>query len=80
MQPVDEPLGEFLLYQTEEAKTWIRVRLEGRELWLTQQQLADLFRLPSPSKRLSAPVSGHCGSRIKILKRVAHFIKQGMAL
>jgi len=36
--------GEFLLYQTEDAQTLIQVRFEQGGLWLTQQQLADLFQ------------------------------------
>ncbi|MDG2916557.1 virulence RhuM family protein [Bisgaard Taxon 10/6] len=41
---MNESQGEFLLYQTEDAQTHIRVRFEGQELWLTQQQLADLYQ------------------------------------
>ena len=36
--------GEFLLYQTEDAQTLIQVRFQEGGLWLTQQQLADLFQ------------------------------------
>jgi len=36
--------GEFLLYQTEDAQTRIQVRFSGGALWLTQQQLADLYQ------------------------------------
>lgn len=36
--------GEFLLYQTEDAQTRIQVRFAERGLWLTQQQLADLYQ------------------------------------
>lgn len=36
--------GEFLLYQTEDAQTRIQVRLSEGGLWLTQQQLADLYQ------------------------------------
>ncbi|MCL2523862.1 MAG: virulence RhuM family protein [Betaproteobacteria bacterium] len=36
--------GEFLLYQTEDAKARIQIRLEGGSIWLTQQQLADLYQ------------------------------------
>lgn len=41
---MSEPQGEFLLYQTEDAQTRIQVRFEKQELWLTQQQLADLYQ------------------------------------
>jgi hypothetical protein len=36
--------GEFLLYQTEDARTLIQVRFQEGGLWLTQLQLADLFQ------------------------------------
>ena len=35
--------GEFLLYQAPDGSARIQVRLDGRTLWLTQQQLADLY-------------------------------------
>ena len=34
---------EFLLYQAPDGSSRIQVRLEGFTLWLTQQQLADLY-------------------------------------
>ena len=42
-----QPMGEFLLYQTEDAHTRVQVRLENQTLWLTQQQLADLYQSTS---------------------------------
>ncbi len=39
-----KPEGEFLLYQTEDGRTQIQCRLEGETLWLTQQQMAELFQ------------------------------------
>lgn len=36
--------GEFLLYQTEDAQTHIQVRFQAGGLWLTQQQLAELYQ------------------------------------
>jgi len=36
--------GEFLLYQTEDAQIRIQVRLTDGTLWLTQQQMAELFQ------------------------------------
>jgi hypothetical protein len=35
--------GEFLLYKAPDGSSRIQVRLEDRTLWLTQQQLADLY-------------------------------------
>ena len=39
--------GEFLLYQAADGSARIQVRLEDRTLWLTQQQLADLYESTS---------------------------------
>ncbi|MCD4825939.1 MAG: virulence RhuM family protein [Phycisphaerae bacterium] len=36
--------GEFLLYQTEDGQTHIQCRLQGETLWLTQQQMAEMFQ------------------------------------
>ncbi len=36
--------GEILLYQTEDGKTRIDVRLKDETLWLTQMQIAELFQ------------------------------------
>jgi hypothetical protein len=38
------PGGQFLVYQTEDGKLKIDVRFEGETVWLTQQQLAELFQ------------------------------------
>jgi len=35
--------GEFLLYQAEDSRSRIEVRLRGETAWRTQQQMADLF-------------------------------------
>ena len=37
------PNGEFLLYQTEDGHSRIEVRIQGETVWLTQNQMADLF-------------------------------------
>ena len=37
------PGGEFLLYQTEDGRTRIECRFQGETVWLTQQQMAELF-------------------------------------
>jgi hypothetical protein len=41
---MEERKGEILLYQTEDKKTQVQVRLEGETVWLTQRQLAELFQ------------------------------------
>lgn len=36
--------GQFLVYQTEDGKLKLEVRLEGESVWLTQQNMAELFQ------------------------------------
>lgn len=36
--------GEFLIYQTEDGRTRIQVRVEQETVWLTQKQMAELFQ------------------------------------
>lgn len=38
------PPGEIVLYQTEDGRTRIDVRMDGETVWLTQAQLAELFQ------------------------------------
>jgi hypothetical protein len=38
------PSSEILLYQTEDGLTRLDIRFEGESLWLTQNQMADLFQ------------------------------------
>lgn len=38
------PGGQFLVYQAEDGKLKIDVRMEGETVWLTQQQLAEKFQ------------------------------------
>lgn len=37
------PAGQMLIYQTEDGRLKVEARLENETLWLTQQQMADLF-------------------------------------
>jgi hypothetical protein len=39
-----EPKSEIILYQTEDNRTRIEVRLENETVWLTQNQMAELFQ------------------------------------
>ena len=39
-----EPRGEFLFYQTEDGQTRLQVRLDADTVWLSLNQLADLFQ------------------------------------
>jgi len=38
------PQSEFILYQTEDGRTRVQCRFDDETLWLTQAQIADLFR------------------------------------
>jgi hypothetical protein len=38
------PTGDVILYQTEDGRTRLEVRLQGETVWLTQAQLAELFQ------------------------------------
>ena len=39
-----KPKSELILYQTQDNRTRIEVRLENETVWLTQAQLAELFQ------------------------------------
>ena len=39
-----EPKSEMILYQTEDNRTRIDVRLENETVWLSLNQMADLFQ------------------------------------
>ena len=48
MKKKKEPVsarGELVLYQTEDGKTKIEVRLQGETVWLTLNQIAELFQV-----------------------------------
>jgi len=40
----DEPKSEIILYQTEDGKTRVEVHLQGQTVWLSLNQLAELFQ------------------------------------
>jgi len=40
----EAPRSEIILYNTEDGKTRLQVRLEKETVWLTQAQMADLFQ------------------------------------
>lgn len=42
--PPMQTASQFLVYQTEDGKLKIDVRFEGESVWLTQQQMAELFQ------------------------------------
>lgn len=41
--------SEIILYQTEDGKTRLQVRIENETVWLTQNQMADLFQTSIPN-------------------------------
>ena len=41
---VISPTGDFLLFQTEDGKTRIEVRMQDESVWLSQKQMAELFQ------------------------------------
>ena len=41
---MSEPMGEFLLYETEDGKTRVECRFAGESLWLLQAPMAELFQ------------------------------------
>lgn len=42
-------LSQFLLYQTEDGKSKIEVRLENETVWLSQKMLSELFQVTVPT-------------------------------
>jgi len=44
-RPTSEQSGEFILYQTEDGKTRLEVRLIDGTLWLSQRLIAELFQV-----------------------------------
>ena len=40
---MDESNGEIIIYQTENGLTKINVKIENETVWLSQQQMAELF-------------------------------------
>ena len=41
--------NEIIIYQTEDGQTQIDVRMENETVWLTQAQMAELFRTKRPA-------------------------------
>lgn len=57
----DEPSGEVILYQREDGAPAIEVRLDADTVWLTQQQIAELFQT----------------TRTNIVKHIQHVYEEG---
>ena len=45
----EQPKTDLILYQTEDGKTRVEVRLENETVWLTQAQMAELFQTTVPN-------------------------------
>ena len=39
-----ENVGDIIIYQTEDGQTQVDVRMENDTVWLTQAQMAELFK------------------------------------
>ena len=46
---IPQPASEIILYQTEDGRNKIEVRLENETVWLTQQLMAELFQTTVPN-------------------------------
>jgi hypothetical protein len=44
MKNEPQPDSDLILYQTEDGRTRLQVRLEGETVWLSLNQMADLFQ------------------------------------
>lgn len=49
-KPIEtSPVGEFLLYETDDGKTRVECRFVDETLWLTQALMAELFQVKVPT-------------------------------
>jgi hypothetical protein len=46
---MEKPGGELLVYQTDDGRVKLEVRLENETIWLTQQMMAELFQTSVPN-------------------------------
>ena len=53
--------GEIIIYQSEDGLTHIEVKMEDETVWLTQQQMADLYQT----------------SRTNVVEHIAHIFQEG---
>lgn len=49
MDEIEKNNGEIIIYQTEDGRTQLEVRLENENVWLSQQQIANLFGVQRPA-------------------------------
>ena len=43
MDEIEKNNGEIIIYRTEDGRTQLEVRLENENVWLSQQQIANLL-------------------------------------
>ena len=49
MDEIEKNNGEIIIYRTEDGRTQLEVRLEDENVWLSQQQIANLFGVQRPA-------------------------------
>ena len=49
MDEIEKNNGEIIIYRTEDGRTQLEVRLEDEYVWLSQQQIANLFGVQRPA-------------------------------
>ena len=49
MDEIEKNNGEIIIYRTEDGRTQLEVRLENENVWLSQQQIANLFGVQRPA-------------------------------
>ena len=57
----EQNFGEIIVYQSDDGLTRVDVRFEGDTVWLTQQQMADLFQT----------------SRTNVVEHIRHIYEEG---
>ena len=49
MDEIEKNNSEIIIYRTEDGRTQLEVRLENENVWLSQQQIANLFGVQRPA-------------------------------
>jgi len=74
-----EPQSTILIYQSEDGQTKIQTRLEDETVWLTQEQLAELFQRDRTviSKHIKNIFQEGEFDEIRVCAKFAHTTKHG---
>ena len=67
-----EPKSEIILYQTEDNRTRIDVRLENETVWLSLNQMADLFQRDKSVISKYTPNPERVASRLRLVHSRRH--------